>query len=233
MEKFKEIHTNNSKYLGDDDYFELLSPKNRPDANYNSAFLEAKNLILKKFPRETYFREDSSFIIYSKHLHIFTSYYLSEEGSPLPLKVYLNFLESSKDYLDYMKKLRANTFHLTIFKLDRLNGFCNDIVSDYIDNVVNIKEIEYENKYLYSEPKDFQKIENKYQEVNNGKRLNTEKLEDSEKIDFSKNKEVFEEFLIKVCDDYEVKELKKHLDVIIKDFGKIRNDFKGQPNTFL
>src|SRR5689334_7622248 len=131
MEKFKEMHTSNSKYLGDDDYFELLSPQSKPDRSYNSAFLEAKDLILKKFSRETSLKEDS-FIIYSKHLHIFTSYHLSEEGSPLPLRTYLNFLEESKDYLDYMKELRVNTFHLTIFKLDRLNGFCNDIISDYM-----------------------------------------------------------------------------------------------------
>lgn len=82
MEKFKEIHTINSKYLGDDDYFELLSSKDKPDKNYNSVFLKAKDLILKKFPREMWIKGDS-FIIYSKHLLIFTSYRLSEEGSPL------------------------------------------------------------------------------------------------------------------------------------------------------
>ena len=255
MEFFKEIHTSNSKYLGDDDYFELLSPKNKPDGNYNSNFLEAKDLILKKFPREMLLKEDS-FIIYSKHLYIFISYHLSEESSPLPLRTYLNFLESSKDYLDYIKNLRANTFHLTIFKLDCLNGFCNDIVSDYMDDFINIKEMEYENKYLYSKPKDFQEIESlwkdgkydnsviecrnsllyfidKYQEARNGKRLNTEKRKNSDKIDFSKNEGVFEEFLEKVCVDYEIKELKKCLEVIIKNFGEIRNDFKGQPNLSL
>jgi len=73
----------------------------------------------------------------------------------------------------------------------------------------------------------------KYQEEHKGKRLNTEKTESSGKIDFSKNKEVFEEFLKKVCADYEIKELKNYLDVIIKKFGEIRNDFKGQPNLSL
>src|SRR5436190_16988826 len=74
----------------------------------------------------------------------------------------------------------------------------------------------------------------KYQEVRDGKRLNAEKIKNSDRIDFSKNKEVFEDFLLKVCADYEIKELKIYLDKIIGQFGKIRNDFgKGQPNLSL
>lgn len=73
----------------------------------------------------------------------------------------------------------------------------------------------------------------KYQEEHEGKRLNSEKRKNSDKIDFGKNEDVFEEFLKKVCVDYEIKELKNYLDVIIKKFGEIRNDFKGQPNLSL
>lgn len=156
-------------------------------------------------------------------------------------------LEDSKSYLEYLVKIKPNTFHLAIFKLDRLDNFCNGIVSDYIDEVINIKEMEYENKYLYSKPKDFQEIEsfwkdgmydnaiiecrnallyfiNNYQEVHDGKRLN---------IKGENNEEVFKEFLEKVCADYDIEELRRHLNAIIKDFGEIRNDFKGQPNLSL
>lgn len=130
------------------------------------------------------------------------------------------------------------------------------MVDDYLDNFTDIKDTKYENKYLYSEPKDFQEIENlwkdgmydnaviecrnillyfidKYQEEHEGKRLNAEKRKNSDKIDFSKNEDVFEEFLKKVCVNYEIKELKNHLNAVIKKFGEIRNDFKGQPNLSL
>lgn len=254
MEVFKEIHTSNSRHL-DGDYYELLSSRNKPNEKYRSSFLEAKELILKKFLKRSSLRK-YSFIIFSEESLILSSYDLSK-GLPLNLKDYLSALESSKNYVEYLEKIKTNTFlYLAIFKLDLLNSICNEIVSDYIDDVMNIKEMEYKNKYLYSEPKDFQKIESlwkdgmydnaivgcrntllhfidKYQQVHNGKRLNTEKVENSDKIDFSKNKEVFEEFLKKVCADYEIEELKKHLDIIIRNFGEIRNDFKGQPNLSL
>jgi len=72
----------------------------------------------------------------------------------------------------------------------------------------------------------------RYQEEHGGKRLNIKKELNPKET--KNNRDVFIEFLNGVCTDYEIKELKKYLDLIIDNFGKIRNNFgKGQPGLSL
>ncbi|WNE40623.1 MAG: hypothetical protein mread185_000080 [Mycoplasmataceae bacterium] len=182
----------------------------------------------------------------------------------LKLREYLDILGESGFFLEYISKLlekkgqKKGRIHIIFDQID-LEDFCSRYFYfkfKYLGYIIDIKEIEYKERYLHSEPKHFKDIEylwrdemydnaidecrnsllyfiDKYQEKHKGKRLNFEKIRDSEKIDFKKNVKVFEEFLTSICADYEIKDLRTNLGAIIKKFGEIRNDFKGQPNLSL
>jgi len=72
---------------------------------------------------------------------------------------YLTIIEESNDCFSYLLKLfETGCRHFESTGLEWFSFkfiFNSSMVDDYLDNFTDIKDTEYENKYLYSEPKNF------------------------------------------------------------------------------
>ena len=160
---FKEFHIKHSRAVDVmyPDYRELLSPT-AYEEKYNLAYLWVKKSILKKYSGKQYSTKEKSFIIHSNELFIFSPYNLDEEGIRLDLSMYLDVIESSNNYFEYIKKLKRIPL-LTLFKLDDLNSFCADIM---IVGIMNIKTNGLSLYFDEEEEKDFGEIEKEWWEKN-------------------------------------------------------------------
>ena len=163
---FKEFHIKHSKAVDVmyPDYRELLSPT-AYEEKYNLAYLWVKKSILKKYSGKQCSTKEKSFIIHSKKLFIFSHYNLDKEGIHLDLSMYLDIIENSDNYFEYIKKLKRTPL-LTLFKLDDLHSFCADIMIVGIMNV-KINKPKFGNLYFdREEEKDFDEIEKEWWEKN-------------------------------------------------------------------
>ena len=163
---FKEFHIKHSKAVDVmyPDYRELLSPT-AYEEKYNLAYLWVKKSILKKYSGKQCSTKEKSFIIHSKKLFIFSPYNLDKEGIHLDLSMYLDIIENSDNYFEYIKKLKRTPL-LTLFKLDDLHSFCADIMIVGIMNV-KINKPKFGNLYFdREEEKDFDEIEKDWWEKN-------------------------------------------------------------------
>ncbi|KLL02855.1 MAG: hypothetical protein MRECE_41c011 [Mycoplasmataceae bacterium CE_OT135] len=156
---FKKIHTSNSTEYSDD-YYEISAPTEFPNEEHNRAFREVQKLALSKFSgcSDEELSNEKSFISYMM------TFFASRKD--LELKRYLEILKNSSNYFKYLENLKKDFdwkgSYKTTFSLDKLNGFCSSIISDFMDPL-DIKD-NGEILYLYEEERSkFVKLDTEWQ----------------------------------------------------------------------
>lgn len=160
---FKEIHIKNSMgipiVLNGVKSYELRLNYNKISDEQNKVFKSEIRPILLNLKKE-----------HDENLSAKQTFFFDRSNDSYGIRInlsladYLIIIEESNDCFSYLLKLfETGHRHFESTGLEWFSFkfiFNSSMVDDYLDNFTDIKDTKYENKYLYSEPKDFQEIEN-------------------------------------------------------------------------
>lgn len=264
-----EIHTENSSFIDiktsrsgkySKEYYQQLAsaPSSSEDnEEYDEKFIIFRNILVNrsraKYSKEKLLSINSFIKSATWGRGVYGDIYWTV-NKPFSLEEYLSIIEKNESWLEYLLYLvnygKENNCRV-IFDPVELNEFCLEyfyLDLKYLSYIIDIKKIEYRDRYLYSEPKRLQDIENswrneKYDEVIDECRNSLltfvdryRKEHDPRGLNVKKDEKpkLFKEFFKEVCDDYKIEGLTNYLDEIFKILKTTRNLFgKGQPGASL